>query len=123
MASRPREARVSRNNGRIQAMAAAGRVCRALPMSAGGAPRATISSPGEAWPGGQSALYGQLMKLRNELARESRLPACCIFADKTLIALAQAHPTTESEMLRVSGVGPAKLEKYGEAFLRLLREG
>ncbi|MFL5385141.1 MAG: RecQ family ATP-dependent DNA helicase [Longimicrobiaceae bacterium] len=71
----------------------------------------------------QTALYGRLKQLRNELAREAQLPAYCIFADKTLIALAKAHPTTESDMLRVSGVGPAKLEKYGEAFLRLLREG
>jgi superfamily II DNA helicase RecQ len=51
-----------------------------------------------------------------------QLPAYCIFADKTLVALAQAHPTTESDMLRVSGVGPAKLEKYGEAYLRILRD-
>jgi ATP-dependent DNA helicase RecQ len=70
----------------------------------------------------QSALYGRLKQLRNELAREASLPAYCIFVDKTLIALAKAHPTTENDMLRVSGVGPAKLEKYGEAFLRVLRE-
>ena len=70
----------------------------------------------------QSALYGRLKKLRNDLAREAQLPAYCVFADKTLIALAQAHPTSESDMLRVSGVGPAKLEKYGEAFLRILRD-
>ncbi|MFL5385144.1 MAG: HRDC domain-containing protein [Longimicrobiaceae bacterium] len=38
------------------------------------------------------------------------------------MALAKAHPTTENDMLRVSGVGPAKLEKYGEAFLRVLRD-
>jgi superfamily II DNA helicase RecQ len=69
----------------------------------------------------QSALYGRLKQLRNELAREASLPAYCVFADKTLIALAKAHPTTENDMLRVSGVGPAKLEKYGDAFLRVLR--
>src|SRR3954447_1466012 len=70
----------------------------------------------------QSALYGRLKQLRNELAREASLPAYCVFVDKTLIALARAHPTTENDMLRVSGVGPAKLEKYGEAFLRVLRD-
>ena len=71
----------------------------------------------------QAALYGRLKQLRSELAREAKLPAYCIFPDRTLVALAKAHPTTEAEMLRVSGVGPTKLEKYGEAFLRVLREG
>jgi ATP-dependent DNA helicase RecQ len=69
----------------------------------------------------QAELFRRLKQLRNELAREANLPAYCIFADKTLVALAKAHPTAEGEMLRVPGVGPAKLEKYGEAFLRVLR--
>jgi ATP-dependent DNA helicase RecQ len=70
----------------------------------------------------QAELFRRLKQLRNELAREANLPAYCIFADKTLVALAKAHPTDEGDMLRVSGVGPAKLEKYGEAFLRVLRD-
>jgi len=32
------------------------------------------------------------------------------------------HPRSERELLAVSGVGPAKLEKFGEAFLRVLRD-
>jgi len=55
------------------------------------------------------------------LARELKQPAYCVFADRTLIELACAHPTTERQMLAVSGVGPAKMEKFGEAFLRVLR--
>jgi ATP-dependent DNA helicase RecQ len=69
----------------------------------------------------QADLFHRLKQLRSELAREAKLPAYCVFGDKTLVALAKAHPTTEDEMLHVSGVGPAKLEKYGEAFLRVLR--
>lgn len=69
----------------------------------------------------QAALFGRLKKLRNELAREANLPAYCVFGDKTLIALARAHPASEDAMLAVSGVGPAKLAKYGAAFLRVLR--
>ena len=70
----------------------------------------------------QAALYGRLKKLRWELAKELRQPAFCVFSDRTLIELARAHPTTESEMLHVPGIGPAKLEKFGEAFLRVLRD-
>jgi ATP-dependent DNA helicase RecQ len=32
------------------------------------------------------------------------------------------HPTTAAEMLAVSGVGPTKLERYGEAFLDVVRD-
>jgi ATP-dependent DNA helicase RecQ len=71
----------------------------------------------------QSALYGRLKALRTRLAKEQGLPSYCVFADKTLVALARARPTTGAEMLRVDGVGQAKLQKYGEAFLELLREG
>jgi len=69
----------------------------------------------------EAALYGRLKQLRSQLARELNQPAYCVFADRTLIELARAHPRTEREMLAVSGVGPAKLEKFGEAFLRVLR--
>jgi ATP-dependent DNA helicase RecQ len=70
----------------------------------------------------QSALYGRLKELRNQIARDEKLPAYCIFMDKTLIALAKSRPATLEQMLQVKGVGAAKLEKYGEAFLRVLRE-
>ena len=37
--------------------------------------------------------------------------------------MAAARPTDEAGLLAVSGVGPAKLERYGDAFLRVLRDG
>jgi len=70
----------------------------------------------------QSALYGRLKQLRNQLARELNQPAYCVFADRTLIELAREHPRDERQMLAVSGVGPAKMEKFGEAFLRVLND-
>jgi DNA helicase-2/ATP-dependent DNA helicase PcrA len=41
------------------------------------------------------------------------VPAYVVFTDLTLIALAEALPTTDSELLAVSGVGLTKLERYG----------
>jgi ATP-dependent DNA helicase RecQ len=70
----------------------------------------------------QAELYGRLKTLRNELAKAANLPAYCVFADKTLIELARRRPASEAEMRVISGVGPAKLEKYGEAFLQAIRE-
>jgi ATP-dependent DNA helicase RecQ len=69
----------------------------------------------------QAALYGRLKALRSELAREAGLPAYCIFADRTLVELARRRPTSPDALLDVPGVGPAKLEKYGERFLEVLR--
>jgi ATP-dependent DNA helicase RecQ len=79
--------------------------------------------PAEAAPptAEEAELYGRLKVLRSKLAKEANLPGYCVFADKTLIELARRRPATEAELLAVPGVGPAKLEKYGEAFLEALR--
>ena len=45
------------------------------------------------------------------------LPAYVIFHDRTLREVAERRPRTLDQMLEVPGVGPAKLERYGGAFL------
>ena len=50
------------------------------------------------------------------------MPPYVVFNDKTLRAIATARPQTDDELLAVSGVGPAKLEQYGEDVLRLVDE-
>jgi ATP-dependent DNA helicase RecQ len=69
----------------------------------------------------EAELYAGLRELRSRLAREAGLPAYCVFPDRTLVELARRRPASDAELLTVPGVGPAKLEKYGEAFLELLR--
>ena len=68
------------------------------------------------------ALFEQLRVLRRRLADEQAVPAFVVFGDVTLKGLAAAKPTNPQDMLAVSGVGPAKLERYGEAFLAVVRE-
>ncbi|MCW2926130.1 MAG: ATP-dependent helicase [Thermoleophilia bacterium] len=48
-------------------------------------------------------------------------PAYVVFDNKTLVAIAAAAPQSLGELAGVSGVGPAKLERYGEAVLDILR--
>jgi len=60
-------------------------------------------------------------RLRLHLARERGVPAYLIFNDATLLEMAVRKPKTEADLLQVPGVGPAKLEKYGEAFLKLFK--
>jgi ATP-dependent DNA helicase RecQ len=68
------------------------------------------------------ALFESLRALRKELADRQRVPAYIVFSDKVLIELADRRPTTPAEMLEVPGVGPAKLERYGSAFLMHLND-
>jgi ATP-dependent DNA helicase RecQ len=65
-------------------------------------------------------VFEALRALRRELAEARRVPAYIVFSDKVLVELALRKPSTEAEMLEVPGVGPAKLQRYGQAFLDLL---
>ncbi len=72
-------------------------------------------------PAKTSPLFEELKALRRNLADAKGVPAYVVFSDATLIAMATARPRDEAELLNVSGVGPKKLETYGEAFLEVLR--
>jgi superfamily II DNA helicase RecQ len=45
-----------------------------------------------------------------------------VFNDRTLEAIAALRPTTETALLEVPGIGPAKLDAYGDQLLDLLAE-
>ncbi|HEX2874479.1 MAG TPA: ATP-dependent DNA helicase RecQ [Polyangiaceae bacterium] len=62
-----------------------------------------------------------LKSLRLHLARENGVPAYLIFNDATLLEMAARKPRTEADLLQVPGVGPAKLAKYGAAFLKMFK--
>ncbi|MTH65835.1 DNA helicase RecQ [Paracoccus shanxieyensis] len=65
-------------------------------------------------------LLSALKAKRRALAEAARVPAYVIFADKTLIEMAQSRPRTMDDMARVNGVGAKKLDSYGEAFLQVI---
>jgi len=69
----------------------------------------------------QLALFEQLRRLRREIAEREGVPAYVVFGDATLREMAARKPGTKAELLQVAGVGRTKLERYGEAFLALLR--
>ncbi len=62
--------------------------------------------------------FEALKALRNEL-RDGK-PAYVVFDNKTLAAIARDVPASTSELARIPGIGPAKLEQYGDAVLALL---
>jgi len=67
-------------------------------------------------------LFQALRQKRMELARAQNVPPYVIFHDKTLIALAAARPASRAEMANVPGIGEAKLDRYGPAFLEVIAE-
>jgi len=64
-------------------------------------------------------LFARLRAWRLETANAASVPAFVVFTDATLVALAEARPTTDAELLAVPGVGRAKLERYGADVLAL----
>ena len=66
------------------------------------------------------SLYEDLRVTRQQLAKKRRVPAYVIFNDKTLAELAQVKPQSLDEMLDISGIGAAKLKKFGQALLDVI---
>ncbi len=69
------------------------------------------------------SLYENLRTARQQMAKKRRVPAYVIFNDKTLIELAQARPQSFEEMLGISGIGEAKLKKFGQTLLDVILTG
>ncbi|MGP3952005.1 ATP-dependent DNA helicase UvrD2 [Streptomyces sp. 7N604] len=65
------------------------------------------------------ALYERLRDWRMEQAKALGQPAYCVFTDKTLMAIAEAVPDSESELASISGVGRRKLDRFGAEVLAL----
>ena len=66
------------------------------------------------------ALFERLRAWRAAQAKEQGVPAYVVFGDATLKALATTRPGSLSALGAVSGIGAAKLERYGDAVLALL---
>jgi ATP-dependent DNA helicase RecQ len=67
-------------------------------------------------------LWLALKTTRLELAREQNVPAFVIFHDSTLLEIFRRRPDNLTELGQISGIGKAKLEKYGARVLRVLQE-
>lgn len=70
----------------------------------------------------QQTLWEELRALRLRMAREQEIPPYMIFHDSTLREIVLERPRSMDGFSRISGVGRQKLERYGPAFLELLRD-
>jgi superfamily II DNA helicase RecQ len=68
-------------------------------------------------------LAEQLRAWRRKRAEADGVPAYVVFNDRTLAALSERQPRSRGELLAVEGIGPSKLDKYGDELLALLAPG
>jgi ATP-dependent DNA helicase RecQ len=69
-----------------------------------------------------STLFDVLRLKRAEIARKQGVPPYIVFNDATLTQMASSKPITLNQMADISGVGDAKLIKYGPVFLELIKD-
>jgi ATP-dependent DNA helicase RecQ len=69
---------------------------------------------------GDASLAAELRVWRTRRARADSVPAYVVLHDATLVELAARKPRSQSELATVKGLGPAKVERYGDELLALL---
>jgi DNA helicase-2/ATP-dependent DNA helicase PcrA len=74
----------------------------------------------QARPARSSPLFEILKSWRLERAKADAVPAYVVFSNATLEQIAERQPQTLGELAMISGIGPAKLERYGQEVLRVL---
>jgi ATP-dependent DNA helicase RecQ len=68
----------------------------------------------------EQSTWDALRALRTQLAKQQGVPPYVVFHDATLLAMLRAMPANEDELATVSGVGEAKLKRYGRDFLAVI---
>lgn len=79
--------------------------------------KSTVDKSGLTHP----ALYRLLVEVRDKLCDERNLPVYIVAGSKSLFEMAEYLPQNEDELLLISGFGPAKVERYGQMFLPVIR--
>jgi ATP-dependent DNA helicase RecQ len=72
--------------------------------------------------GRDAELFAKLRTLRGAIAKEEQVPAYVVFPDRTLAEMALRRPRSLDALGEIRGVGPVKLEKYGDRFLEIVRD-
>nr|WP_275588135.1 ATP-dependent DNA helicase UvrD2 [Paenarthrobacter ilicis] len=109
-------------SGPVRRKAAAPASCRVCgSMLASGAER-KIGRCNQCPPTYEEQTFDSLRQWRRDEAQSADVPAYVVFTDATLTAIAEARPSSLEELAALAGVGPSKLERYGEAVLAVLAE-
>jgi DNA helicase II / ATP-dependent DNA helicase PcrA len=102
--------------------AAAPAVCRVCGSMLGTGAERKVGRCNACPPSYEEQTFEALRTWRRETALSADVPAFVVFTDATLTAIAEAKPSSLEELAALAGVGPSKLERYGEDVLRVLVE-
>ena len=72
-------------------------------------------------PEASPELIAALREWRLAEARRRHVPAFRILSNRSLTAIAETHPRDEAGLLRVKGMGPKRIERFGETILQIVR--
>ncbi|MCU0890258.1 MAG: DNA helicase RecQ [Sandarakinorhabdus sp.] len=100
-----------------------GEIAISLKQAAPRSRRSSERSADAGLAGADQPLFEALRSLRRTLAAEAGVPPYVVFHDSTLRAMATSRPESLSALGRVPGVGAAKLERWGPAFLAVISSG
>ena len=78
------------------------------------------SIPTHIYSGENAELLYRLKQKRLTLAQDQGVPAFVVFVDTVLYQMVERKPKNRDDFLNLVGVGPAKLEKYGDSFLSVI---
>jgi len=78
--------------------------------------RAPVAAPG------RGPLFDRLREWRRRRAQTDGVPAYVVFHDATLASIAEERPMSRAALATISGVGPAKLERYADEVLEVVAE-
>ena len=78
------------------------------------------TAPADDLSSDERKLFEALRAWRTEVIRETKKPAYTVLTDATLAQIASARPGDERSLARIPGIGPSKLEQYGDAVLAIV---
>lgn len=87
-------------------------------------PGRAVSQPAEIdLTADEEAMFEALKRWRLDAARKSKVPAYIVFGDMVLRTIARDQPENLAQLSQIKGVGPAKLENYGDDVISVLTSG
>lgn len=101
------------------------RVLLPVPRAAGPkgrTPKARGGSVAPVLPPELAPVFERLRAHRAQVAKERNVPAYVIAFDRTLVEMATHRPNTPAQLLAIHGMGPSRVDQYGDGFLRVLGE-
>ncbi|WP_256829742.1 ATP-dependent DNA helicase UvrD2 [Ornithinimicrobium faecis] len=96
------------------------RTCRTCGVTLETAAERKIGRCDDCPPTYDEATFERLRDWRLEVSRDQEVPAYVVFTDATLTAIAESTPDSTEKLAEIAGVGPRKLELYGDEVLAVL---